>query len=120
MDEVILAVRTHEAFHDEIMAAARRIDAGDMTPNTPQIIFHSIENLWRTMTPERWAMLRSLQESGAIQPDALPGLVGREAAPVAQDVENLKQLGLIETDEEGRVFVPWSKITAEVSIANAA
>ncbi|MEX6507414.1 hypothetical protein [Jiella sp. M17.18] len=120
MNEIILSVATHEAFFDDLRAAARRIDAGDFTPNTPRLSFETIDDLWRTMTPERWALLGALQHRGATKPEALSDLLGRDRDAVAADVEKLTYLGLIEADEAGRVFVPWSKITAEVSIANAA
>ncbi|WP_102961082.1 hypothetical protein [Mangrovicella endophytica] len=120
MSEIILHVASLDAFFAHALASARRIDAGDYTPETPRIGFQSIEELWRTMSPERWDLLEKLQHAGPTMPDALAQRLGRDADMVAADVKELSWLGLIESDEEGRLHVPWSKITAEVSIANAA
>ncbi|MCW4117138.1 hypothetical protein NPA31_019440 [Aurantimonas sp. MSK8Z-1] len=120
MDEIILYVTTHEAFIGDLRAAARRIDAGDYTPNTPRVGFPSIEHLWAYMTPERWSLLRFLQEHGPTGVAALGDATGRDAGLVEEDLGKLEEIGLVEPQPDGSVLVPWSRITVEASLAIAA
>ncbi|MCQ8784354.1 HVO_A0114 family putative DNA-binding protein [Mangrovibrevibacter kandeliae] len=120
MTEVILHVSGVDAFFDHAMAAARRIDAGDYTPNTPRVGFPSIEHLWAYMTPERWSLLRFLQEHGPTGVAALGDAIGRDVGAVEEDLGKLEEIGLVDPQPDGSVLVPWSRITVEASLAIAA
>jgi len=46
--------------------------------------------------------------------------LGRDASAVYRDVAALKARGLIEKDEDGQLFVPFTQIHTEFNIAKAA
>ena len=120
MAEVKLRIESLDAFFADARRTARKIDAGDMTAEPAVISFESMEVLLRTLTPNRWRMLRRLRVLGASSIRALAQALGRDYRGVHSDVAALVELGLIERLESGKIAVPWSHITAEVSLDEAA
>ncbi|HDZ71259.1 MAG TPA: hypothetical protein ENH55_00305 [Aurantimonas coralicida] len=120
MDEVIIKVSSLDEFFDEARSAARRIDAGDFTPSpAAHLGFEDAETLLKALTPNRWTLLRTLRKGGPTSIRALSRLLGRDYRGVHSDVSALLELGLIDRDDKGLIRVPWSKITAELSIEEA-
>jgi predicted transcriptional regulator len=72
------------------------------------------------ITPNRWTLLRHLRSMGASSVRALARSLGRDYRGVHADVAALREVGLIERQEDGKVLVPWSRITAEMSVDIAA
>lgn len=120
MAEVKLRVERLDEFFAGARKMARRIDAGDTTAEPSAISFESMEVLLKALTPNRWRMLRRLRVLGASSIRALAQALGRDYRGVHSDVVALVELGLIERLESGKVAVPWSHITAEVSLDEAA
>lgn len=114
MNEIILSVKTVDEFFDEAIASARRIDEGDMTPQTPRLSFHSLEDLYQTLDPFRWQLLDTLRRIGPSTRSELSTALERDPALLAKDLEKLLPIGLVEEDEAGLLSVPWAKITTEV------
>ncbi len=121
MDEVRLHVTGIDQFFDRAMKAARRLDSGDSSPAPfAQVGFESMEQLLRLLTPNRWTLLRSLKLKGPLSIRALSKALGRDYRGVHADVTSLLQAGLIDHEENGLIRVPWSRITAEMSLEAAA
>jgi predicted transcriptional regulator len=116
MTELRLHVQSLDSFFEGARRAARRIDGGDMTPETPAIAFASIEQMFATLTPNRWTLLGKLREIGPSSIRALAAALSRDYRGVHSDVSKLLEVGLIEKDPSGKVHVPWTKITAELSL----
>jgi predicted transcriptional regulator len=79
-----------------------------------------METLLKALTPNRWALLRRLRSTGPSSVRALAGSLGRDYRGVHADIAALLAVGLVERGEDGKVLVPWSRITAEMSIEIAA
>lgn len=120
MAEVKLRIESLDEFFADARRTARRIDAGDMTAEPAAISFESMEVLLKALTPNRWRMLRRLRRLGASSIRALAQALGRDYRGVHSDVVALVEFGLVERLESGKVAVPWSRITAEVSLDEAA
>jgi predicted transcriptional regulator len=120
MSEVKLVVEDLDRFFAGARKAAHRIDSGDMRAQPALLAFENMETLLRVLTPNRWALLRRLRSAGPSSVRALAGLLGRDYRGVHADVAALLAVGLIEKREDGKVVVPWSRITAEMSIDMAA
>jgi hypothetical protein len=84
--------------------------------------FHSkaCQHLLKVLTPKRWALLRRLRALGASSVRALARSLGRDYRGVHADVAVLHEVGLIEKQADGKMLVPWSRITAEMSVDIAA
>jgi predicted transcriptional regulator len=120
MAEIKLHVQNLEDFFADARRMARRLDAGDRIVEETHISFESMEVLLKALTPNRWRMLRRLRMLGPSSIRALSQALGRDYRGVHSDVGSLIELGLIERMESGKIFVPWSHITAEISLEEAA
>jgi predicted transcriptional regulator len=120
MNEVRLHVQSLDQFFADARAAARRIDRGDMRVQAASRAFEGMETLLRVLTPNRWALLRRLRSMGVSSVRALARSLERDYRGVHADVGRLLEVGLIEKQTDGKVLVPWSRITAEMSVDIAA
>lgn len=84
-----------------------------------QLTFESVEGLHRTLTPNRWALVRTLQAEGPLAVRELARRLGRDVKRVHEDVAKLKELGLVE-DAAGGVWVPYDEIRAELTLKRPA
>jgi predicted transcriptional regulator len=78
--------------------------------------FESPAALFRSISPARWAAIERLQ---ALGPSTLRGLsraLGRDVKSVHRDIHLLMVIGLVEKDENGSVFVPFSRIRTEFEL----
>jgi predicted transcriptional regulator len=120
MSEITLHVTDSQTFFSEVRTLAAALDRGERTPAVPRIGFEGAETLLRVLTPNRWQLLRRLRSSGPGSIRALAGSLGRDYRGVHADVTALLDLGLIVRDEAGKISVPWSRITAELKLEDAA
>jgi predicted transcriptional regulator len=120
VSEVKLHVEGLDSFFKKAAAAARRIDRGDVTAKPAELSFESMELLLKVLTPNRWALLRRLRSIGPTSVRALARSLVRDYRGVHADVATLLNVGLIEKQTDGKVHVPWSRITAEMSVDMAA
>ena len=120
MAEVKLRIESLDGFFADARLMARGIDAGDTTAEPAILSFESMEVLLKALTPNRWRMLRRLRTLGASSIRALAQALGRDYRGVHADVVALVELGLIDRLESGKIAVPWSHITAEVALDEAA
>ncbi|BDA82592.1 hypothetical protein Sa4125_01340 [Aureimonas sp. SA4125] len=120
MSEITLHVTDRHRFFSEVRELAAALDRGERTPAVPQLHFERAETLLRVLTPNRWVLLRQLRRSGPGSIRALAASLGRDYRGVHADVTALLDLGLILRDAAGKVSVPWSRITAELTLEDAA
>lgn len=82
--------------------------------------FESPATLFRLLTPARWGILDMLQRTGRCGVRELARHLDRDASAVHRDISALIDRGLVEKDEGGKLFVPFSHIHAEFDLAKAA
>ena len=120
MNEIRLHSESIDAFFSRASKAAREIDAGTMVAAPASLAFETTEGLLKVLTPNRWTLLRKLRASGSSSIRALAQALGRDYRGVHADVTALLETGLIEKAGDGRISVPWERITAEMSLGIAA
>lgn len=120
MSEVRLHVEGLDAFTERTMAMAKRLDRGERKAHAAHISFETMESLLRVLTPNRWTLLRTLRGRGPMSIRALAHALGRDYRGVHADVTALIDGGLINRNDKALVFVPWSRITAEMTLETAA
>lgn len=120
MSEMRIRAETNASFFERARAAARGIDAGDTSRQTDELSFESVETLFRVLTPNRWALLARLRAIGPSSIRSLAKALDRDYRGVHADVTALLGIGLIGRDADNRISVPWSKITAELAVDEAA
>lgn len=72
------------------------------------------------MTPARLKLLDVLKPLGPFSVEGLAKQLGRTPALVQTDIAKLLDLGLVEQDTAGRVFVPWEAIEIHAGLIRAA
>ena len=120
MNEITLHATGREGFFGEVRSLAAKLDRGERMPAEPRIAFEGAETLLKVLTPGRWALLRRLRNAGKGSIRSLAVSLGRDYRGVHADVVALLELGLIVRDGNGKISVPWSRITAELKLEDAA
>ncbi len=120
MKEVKLHVEALDDFARRSMEMARRLDQGVRKKARCHVSFESMEGLLKVLTPNRWRLLRALRNRGPLSVRALARLLDRDYRGTHADVAALINAGLIERNEQGAIFVPWTRITAEMALDIAA
>ena len=120
MNEIKLTIGDMDQFFERAQDVAKRLDAGDRTPQPAGIMFENPDELFSLLTPNRWSLLACLRKLGPSSIRALSKTLGRDYRGVHADVTALIGGDLIVKDEAGKVLVPWSKITAEMNFEAAA
>ncbi len=118
--EVKLHVEDIGAFARRSVDMARRLDRGERRRGKAHISFENMETLLGVLSPNRWMLLRRLRSTGPSSIRALAKALHRDYRGVHADVTVLIDAGLIARDEDGKVSVPWSRITAEMALDVAA
>lgn len=120
MSEVRLHVSDMDMFFDDAAAAAREIDAGGGLQAGAEISFETMDLLLKVLTANRWRLLRALKTSGPTSIRQLAQGLIRDYRGVHADVTVLLEAGLIRRMHDGTIVVPWERITAEMSLTEAA
>jgi predicted transcriptional regulator len=120
MNEVKVHVEGLDAFAERSLEMARRLDRGERRVRPAQISFETMEALLKVLTPGRWTLLRRLRTDGPSSIRALSRALGRDYRGVHADVMALIEAGLVARGGDGKVSVPWSRITAEMALDTAA
>ncbi|CCD29597.1 conserved cytoplasmic hypothetical protein [Candidatus Glomeribacter gigasporarum BEG34] len=82
--------------------------------------FSTAEQLFRTVTPKRWALLEKLQAIGPISLRGLARELERDVKRVHEDTTVLQEVGLIERDERRKLIVPYRVIHIDFDLEVAA
>jgi predicted transcriptional regulator len=102
------AVRTARAQ----LAVARKGKTPDF-----RLSFESAKSLFADLTPARLDLLDTLRKSGPSSVYALAKAAERNYSNVHADVSRLEELGLIERNDDGAVFVPYDAVEILLPLA---
>ncbi len=84
------------------------------------ISFASEEVLWKTLTPKRWVILKLMAGQGPMAIREIARRVDRDVRAVHSDVHVLRNAGLIERTDDGRVDFPYDAIHVDFVLSTAA
>jgi predicted transcriptional regulator len=101
----------------EFINVWKRAESGDTIDAAYRLNFESLEALLRALTPSRWALLKTLRQSGPCSIRALSKQLGKDYKTVHTNVKMLVTMGLIMETEDGKVMVPWDIVTARLNLA---
>lgn len=84
---------------------------------TPQadahIGFATPELLWKVLTAKRWQLLKALCGAGPVSIREAARRVGRDVKAVHGDVVALRNAGVLEAAEGGRIVFPFDAVKVE-------
>jgi predicted transcriptional regulator len=118
--KIKIRAESDRAFFERARKAARAIDAGDRRQRAAELSFASPELLFKVLTVNRWALLKELRAIGPSSIRALAKTLGRDYRGVHADVKALMEIELVECDTDRKILVPWSRITTELAMDQAA
>ena len=88
-------------------------------PQGEHISFASVELLWKTLTPRRWALIRAMAGKGPMSMRAASRLVSHDIKTIHGDVQALLGAGILEKDDAGRIVFPYDAIHVDFMIEAA-
>lgn len=113
-----VGIKPDDEFFVEASEIARKLDTG-WRPKQPveRLYFDDLPTLLKYLTPKRFELLNTLHAMGHVSINALAKKLDLQYRNVYDDVKSLERLGLVEKDEENRLFVPWDTIDATFRLA---
>jgi len=88
-------------------------------PQSEHISFASVELLWKTLTPRRWALIRAMAGKGPMSIRAAGRLIGHDIKTIHGDVQALLEAGVVEKDDADQVVFPYDAIHVDFMIKAA-
>jgi predicted transcriptional regulator len=120
MARAIIEIPEPQAYFDAALATAARVDAGEALPETDyRLGFSDAAHLFATLTPERLALIESLLDGGPRHIANLATALERPEDLVQRDIGLLADLRLVETDNLGRIAVPWDAVEVHLAFGHA-
>ena len=120
-NKAVIGVADWKRTKSDLRRLAKALDAGKRVGQADfELNFAQAGDLVAEITRERLRLLAALRAAGPLTVYALARVLGRNYSNVHSDVNRLLALGLIERDEEKRVFVPWTEILIRLPLAEAA
>lgn len=101
MKALTIEIKSDEAFWRD--AARRFRAAAEGQPQGSFYSFPSVEEFQKTLTPNRWSLLRALLAKPPVGLRALARRVGRDVKGVHSDVHALLECGLLERTGAGQI-----------------
>ena len=84
------------------------------------ISFPSHEDLWATLTPNRWALLKAMTGAGSIGVRELARRVRRDVKGVHTDLQALALCGVIDKTPDGKLLFPYDAVHVDFTFKAAA
>lgn len=113
-----VAIIDEEGFNKEVMNILENAEKG-IIPEIPveRVYFGDMKTFLRHITPKRLQLLEELHKSGPMRINDIAKILKRNYKNVHEDVSELEIVGLIEKDEQKRVYVPWNEIKTTLKLA---
>lgn len=117
MRTLTVKVQSADSFWEESHQSAKRIDAGDTSYQGEVYSFETLPLLLSVFSPKRWDLIIELQKIG---PSTLRGLareLGRDVKRVHEDADVLLREGILERNQDKKLFVPYAEIRIEATLS---
>jgi predicted transcriptional regulator len=116
-NSVTFEIEPARSFKARALDIARALDQGVAVASQAHLSFPDMETLLSVLTPKRFALLRTLRQTGPSSVRALAAVAGRDYKAVHGDVSALIENGLIERQAVDRVAVLWDSVGGEFRLA---
>jgi predicted transcriptional regulator len=94
--------------------AGQRSEKQDIKEAEEHLYFEDAASLLKLLSNQRLVLLSTLLQLGENSVRALSKELRRNYKNVYNDVQSLKQAGLIRQKPSKKIFVPWQKILTEI------
>ncbi len=114
MKTVVIGVSNREEVNARFMYA---LETGK--PQGAYRSFESTADLWRTISPKRWDILKAMTGAGALSLREVARRVERDVKGVHNDVHALLNAGLLDKTDEGKIIFPFDSVHVDFMLQAA-
>ena len=114
MNTVTIEVASLDKTRERLLAAFDGQTQGNF------ITFPTPESLWKTFTPKRWDVIRTLSGAGAIALRELARRLGRDVRAVHADTHALLACGILNKTADGKIEFPYDAVHVDFVMTKAA
>lgn len=115
---ILIGVKTAQETAQEAIKAWKRAKRDEPVEEpVDRIYFPNEDLLFSAMSTKRRELLKFLRHHGSISIKQLSEQLSRQYKNVHTDIKLLKKLGLVEFDDNAKVFCPWDLIVLEMALA---
>ena len=95
----------------------KRIENGEKVKAEQRLYFENFETLFKTLTPERWFLLKKLRANGPMNIHTLARTLDGNYAKIDTNVKLLEHIGLINRTQDDKISVPWDIVETRLRLA---
>lgn len=114
MNTVVIGVSSREEANARFM---RALETGK--PQRAYRSFESTAELWRTLSPKRWDVLKAMTGAGALSLREVARRVERDVKGVHTDVHALLNAGLLDKTDDGKIIFPFDAVHVDFMLQAA-
>ncbi len=115
-----ITMRPYAEIMEDVIATCERIEKGvTVEPQDTELNFTDAAHLLSTLSEKRMELLMFLHEHGPLNIRQLAKNLERDYSNVHTDVKLLLKLGLLATDKENKVYVPWDELAIELPLGSS-
>jgi len=119
MRRIRITMRPYAEIMEDVIATCERIEKGvTVEPQDTELNFTDAAHLLSTLSEKRMELLMFLHEHGPLNIRQLAKQLERDYSNVHTDVKLLLKLGLLATNKENKVFVPWDELAIELLLGD--
>jgi predicted transcriptional regulator len=112
-----ITIRPYTEIQAEVIETCERIERGlPVTPHDTEVNFADAATMLSTLSEKRMELLVYLHEHGPMNIRRLAKSLERDYSNVHTDVKLLLRLGLLATNEDKHVLVPWDELAIELPL----
>lgn len=112
------AVTISVASWDEVKESALAAFSGEYQGHF--ISFETPEQLWRTLTPKRWELIKLLTGAEPMSIREAARRAGRDVKGVHSDITALLHAGVVDRTEGGLIHFPYDVVHVDFTLTKAA
>jgi len=110
-------IASDQNMNQAFVNAWKKAENGQQREGEEHLYFEDAATLLKVLSNQRLHLLSTLLRLGHISIRALSKDLRRNYKNVHTDVKILRQAGLLQIDEQDKIFVPWHKIHTEIDLA---
>ena len=95
----------------------KRIENGEKVKVEQRLYFENFETLFKTLTPERWFLLKKLHSNGPMDIHTLTQTLDGNYTRIHASVKLLEHIGLIDRTPDGKISVAWDIVETRLRLA---
>lgn len=114
--QVEIKIGSFEDAAKGFVEAWQKAEQGKPARHRDILMFDNIETLLKTLTPNRFNVLKYIHSHGHLSIRHVSKQLKREYANVYRDVQTLYDTGLLLKDEDKKFYAPWGTLKAELQI----